>query len=588
MKPKTNLLPTPTATDLAAADALLVQGKIQEAINNYRETLKTNGKDYLTLLKLGDAILAQRDPVLFPISLACYRQSLSLMPDNPKAYIRMSILLKKLGKQEEALAAAEKAQYLAPDMMRIDFTLLDTLFPFIYEKEEDIVTCRAAYDRHLNKLSRSIPFHDHEALERLSPAVSISPFCLTYQGYNDVELQRCFGRMVCRIQTSLYPQWSKPIPPLPQKTNEPLRIGIVSSAFHYHSNWKMRIRGWLEAINRKRFALYGYYTHFASDSCTDFARQSLTRFVEHDFSMESLCRKILADNLHVLIYPGIGMNGMVGRLSSLRLAPVQCTTWGNPTTTGLPTIDYFLSSDLMEPEDGADHYTETLIRLPNLSVYYTPLATDPAVMPASRLGIKKNTVVYLCIQNLIKYLPQYDDVFPRIAKQTGDSRFVFLSGKKTPGVVNIFRRRLARAFAKYRLNSDDYIIILPHLDKKEYAGLNRLGDIYLDSMGWSGCNTTLEAIAYNLPVVTLPGNLMRGRHSMAFLKMMGLTDTIADSLDHYVEIASRLGNNPQWRQHIRDRVAANKYKLYADMTAIESLENFLEKAVADSRSLSNK
>lgn len=105
-----------------------------------------------------------------------------------------------------------------------------------------------------------------------------------------------------------------------------------------------------------------------------------------------------------------------------------------------------------------------------------------------------------------------------------------------------------------------------------------MGDVFLDSIGWSGCNTTLEAIACDLPVVTLPGPLMRGRHSMAFLEMMGLTDTIADSLDHYVEIAARLGSDAHWRKKIRARVAANKHKLYKDSKCITYLEEFLEKA----------
>lgn len=568
---------------IAIADTLRRQGKFQEAVNYYRESLNKGDKDFLTYIKMGDAILAQRNPTLFPISLACYRQSLHLNANNPKAYIRMSIVLKKLGRQAESLAAAKQAQSLAPELIRTGFTLLDTLFPVLYEKAEDIASCRSTYERHLNELSNTIPYHNAEAMASVARAVGISPYYLTYQGYNDVHLQRCFGEMICGIQALMYPQWSKRIPPPPQHAGEPLRVGIVSSSFHTHSNWKMRIRGWLEAINRKRISLYGYYTDFTYDSCTEIARHSLTRFVEHDFSMASLCRKIRGDNLHALIYPGIGMNPIVGQLASLRLAPVQCTTWGNPTTSGLPTIDYFLSSALMEPPDGDNHYTETLIRLPNLSVYYTPLDTKPAKIDRNQLGLQKDRVLFLCMQNLVKYLPQYDDVFPRIAKRVENSQFVFLASKKTIQVVNIFKRRMTETFARYGLNSEHYVTILPHLDEQAYAALNQWGDIFLDGIGWSGCNTTLEAIAWNLPVVTFPGNLMRGRHSMAFLKMMGLTDTIADSLDHYVELAIRLGRDRQWRQQIRDQVATNKHKLYADMSAIESLENFLEKAVADLR-----
>ncbi len=44
--------------------------------------------------------------------------------------------------------------------------------------------------------------------------------------------------------------------------------------------------------------------------------------------------------------------------------------------------------------------------------------------------------------------------------------------------------------------------------------LNRCCDLFLDSVGWSGCNSTLEALACGLPVVTWPGELMRGRAAL--------------------------------------------------------------------------
>ena len=64
------------------------------------------------------------------------------------------------------------------------------------------------------------------------------------------------------------------------------------------------------------------------------------------------------------------MDPLMTQLAALRLAPIQCVTWGHPVTSGLPTVDYFLSSELMEPKDGQDHYSERLIRLPGIGVCY--------------------------------------------------------------------------------------------------------------------------------------------------------------------------------------------------------------------------
>jgi predicted O-linked N-acetylglucosamine transferase (SPINDLY family) len=104
----------------------------------------------------------------------------------------------------------------------------------------------------------------------------------------------------------------------------------------------------------------------------------------------------------VLIYPEIGMDPMTARLATLRLAPVQCMAWGHPTTSGFPTIDYYLSSDLMEPANAPEHYTETLVRLPNLASYHSPSVESALELTREAVGARKGSVLYWCCQSLFK------------------------------------------------------------------------------------------------------------------------------------------------------------------------------------------
>ncbi|WP_207436476.1 hypothetical protein, partial [Sabulibacter ruber] len=82
---------------------------------------------------------------------------------------------------------------------------------------------------------------------------------------------------------------------------------------------------------------------------TDRAQARFHRFTA-GLPFERMCEAIRADDLHVLIYPEIGMDPMAAKLAALRLAPVQCVSWGHPDTTDLPTVDCFRGSDLMELE----------------------------------------------------------------------------------------------------------------------------------------------------------------------------------------------------------------------------------------------
>ena len=66
------------------------------------------------------------------------------------------------------------------------------------------------------------------------------------------------------------------------------------------------------------------------------------------------------------------MDATTAKLAALRLAPVQAASWGHPETSGLPTIDYYLSAQALEPADAQENYTEKLVALPNLGCWLVP------------------------------------------------------------------------------------------------------------------------------------------------------------------------------------------------------------------------
>jgi protein O-GlcNAc transferase len=104
-----------------------------------------------------------------------------------------------------------------------------------------------------------------------------------------------------------------------------------------------------------------------------------------------------------------------------------------------------------------------------------------------------------------------------IAQQVPGAQFVFLGAHQSQLITEQFTQRLDKAFEQFNLNSQDYCVILPRLSQEDYWSLNLASDIFLDTIDWSGGNTTLEAIALDLPVVTIPGEFRRSRHSFAIL-----------------------------------------------------------------------
>jgi protein O-GlcNAc transferase len=231
----------------------------------------------------------------------------------------------------------------------------------------------------------------------------------------------------------------------------------------------------------------------------------------------------------------------------------------------------------MEPADGQDHYTEQLVRLPNLSFHYEPPETSHAAIERSTLGMRSTATAFWCGQSLFKYLPQFDEVFARIAREHADCQFVFIGHHAVPEVTLLFRQRLERAFAAVGLKAADHCVFLPRLDPHKFAAAIGCCDIILDSIGWSGCNSTFESLHHHLPIVTMAGRLMRGRHTMAILRMMNVTETITETLDDYVATAVRLATDADWRRQVSARMAAGRDAVYRDRACIEALEAFLSR-----------
>lgn len=547
-----------------------------EAEYHFREALRLHPGNADILNNLGTVINEQGN--MFEAE-KCFRSAIAYEPGHAMAQCNLGIILSDRGLQieaEQCFLAAVKAdhKYFYARMCYVMNKL-----SILYENEEDIECSRSEYQKALLELRDWLPFDDEATIHAAAETVGwITPFYLAYQGKNDRELQAIYGNFICEIMARRYPEFMTP-PPIPSLTSsKPLRIGIVSAFFTDHSNWKTPIRGWIENIDQNEFHVFGYYTGFIQDHDTQRAKLACHEFIE-GFSFESLARKIRDDALQVLIFPEIGMDPVTTKLATLRLAPVQCNSWGHPVTSGMPTIDYYLSSDLMEPENGQTQYTEKLIRLPNISIHYTPPRYDIPPLSRKDFGLREDKVLYCCAQSLFKYLPRFDYIFPRIAKRVENAQFVFFSSQKSADLTDKFLERIVREFEREGLDASSHIVMMPRMNYATFQAATRICDIYLDSMEWSGCNTTLESLVCNLPVITYRGSTMRGRHTYAFLKMMGFDELIANDLDTYIDLAVHIGLDQTMRERIRSVIPVRLPRIYGDMTCIHALEDFLRQAV---------
>jgi protein O-GlcNAc transferase len=517
-------------------------------------------------------------------ALAVLGQGLMRVPakNSSGIYRRQINLLEKCNCTRAAIASAQRASELFP--AEVSFKLSAALaLPVVYDSTQEIEEYRAGFARGLQGLAQEISLETTEEKKNALKAIaSYSNSYLGYQARNDRELQMEYGQFLNRIMAANYPEWAKPIsmPEIP--CGEKLRVGYVSSRFRNLSAAKY-FSGWIREHKKDNFSVFAYHVGAKSDSITEEIRKSSDTFRHIPDSLEEVCSAILADKLHILVFLDVCLEPVTTQLAALRLAPIQCAAWDQPITTGLPTIDYFISSAAAEPDNAREHYSEKLFLLPGIGVNYPKPVIPTALLTKTRrdFQLRGDAVVYLCIQYAYKYLPDQDHLFAQIAKRVPSAQFVFLTENNF--IAADLQQRLDRAFSAANLSAKDYCVLLPAVERFTYWNLSLLGDVFLDSIGWSGGVSTFEAIACRLPIVTLPGEFMRGRQSYAILTELGVTDTIAKSAAEYVQIAVHLGMDRTWRDDVVQRMAANYSLVYSDTRCVQALEDFYERTV-DARS----
>jgi predicted O-linked N-acetylglucosamine transferase (SPINDLY family) len=452
--------------------------------------------------------------------------------------------------------------------------------PMIYADTADLMRAREGFVHGLQALERDLDGIIAGSTPReITDGLIWSNFFLAYQGQNDKALQTRYAALAARALDRADPAWRAPIA-AGAVTGRRIRIGFVSALLR-HGTVGQYFARWLTDLDRDQFELCFYPLGGGLDDVTTAIGQRADRvrpFIGGDTIPSVIGRGIRAEQLDMLVYPELGMDQVTFALAGMRLAPRQYAAWGHPVTTGHRAIDAFFSCDVMEPPDGESHYTERLVRLPGIGTRFARPVLPPRPARAA-LGLPDGVTLVLCPQSLFKIHPDNDVLFARVLAANPEVRLVLFEGRH-PAVTDQFMRRLAKCFAAHGLAIRERTLVLPQLSHEGFLAVNLSCDLMLDTMFWSGGQTSVDALDCGLPVVTLPGAMMRGRQSAGMLRLIGADELIARDVDDYVRIATRLCSDPEWRLALSARIRDASSRLFDDAAPIAALQAFYREEAA--------
>jgi len=419
--------------------------------------------------------------------------------------------------------------------------------PIILESGEQIDEVRRRLEADLDRL----------IAERLQPMrhpegeVLLTPFYLAYHGRNNRNLLR----KLCRTCRAHYPARTQIGRKLGARGKR-LRIGFVSSFFHLHSVGRTTY-GLIRDLPRTDFEVHVFAISPRTDALALAIRAAADTYVGVPGDVDQARAAIEAAELDILLFADIGMHPVTTYLSLWRLAPLQLTTWGHSITSGIDTIDYYVSADAIETPDAQELYSEKLMRLPG---YFLPRYERPAPGRARKsraaLAWPADRHVYFCPQSLFKLHPDFDRALKGIAERDAKAEIVLLGAKPA------WQERLTTRLEKTLGDAADRVRFAPPASHADFLDYLAAADVVIDSFHFGGCNTSAEALSLGVPIVTLPAFQLPGRFTLGLYRELGIDSCIAADEAGFVDLAVRVASEPDFRRTVSAQISERAGALF--------------------------
>jgi len=557
------------------ANALLTQGKPDEAVVHYQEALRVR-PDYPEAHNgLGNALLTQGKP---DEAVTHYRHALRTRPNYAEAHNNLGNALLRQDKPEEAIRSCQQALRLKPDFAEAYYNLGNALER--QDQLDEVVRCyRQALhfkpdfaEAHSNLGAILLrQGHVDEALTSFRQALRLAPQLTTAQSNllsalnydpqadpDTVFAEHCrWGQAQERAKCDVRRATSEEVhltSHIAHRTSHlgerPLRIGYVSPDLRFHP-----LTRYLEPVlahhDPHQVEVYCYAEVRRPDAVT--AR--LQRLVQGwrwtcDQTDDQVAEWIRNDRIDILVDLAGHTAGNRLLVFALKPAPVQVTWLGYMNTTGLTSVDYRLTDDVLDPPAPVRD-TEELVRLPGGMCCFAPPSDAPAVAPLPAL--ERRHLTFGSLSSLSKFNGRVFDLWSQVLESVPVSRLLMFHHTLTGTASEHIRRQFTdRGIANERLD------LRQGSYGPGYLGVYGEIDVSLDTFPYSGGVTTCESLWMGVPVLSLCGVTRASRNSAAILARVGLNDWVVGTPEQYVALAARLANEldrlAQLRSQLRDRM----------------------------------
>ncbi|MBL8517731.1 MAG: tetratricopeptide repeat protein [Betaproteobacteria bacterium] len=551
---------------------LLERNKSKEALAALELAQSLNPNSVETLCLKASAQIQLKS---YSIAEETLKQAILLSPANSSAldmFVSLALATWDLGDEPQA------RKYLSIHLRNKPDPSLqaahDLMLPQIMGTREEMLNSRARFERNLDALLESTP-----RLTLPHMLIGTSNFYLAYHGLSDKTVLQKYAQFCLAACPPL--RFTAPHCESGKSRSGRKRIGFLSKFIMNHSV-SMCFSRVIEAMSATgEFEVHLISQHPFDDESVN---QNYPNFQGRKIQLPSegfiAARDMIAAlELDILVYLDIGMDLDSYCLALARLASVQCVLGGHPDTTGIPNMDYFISSALTEVDEADAHYSETLLRLPISTFYFhrpqLPYTAYGHRKGRSEFGLPTQGRIYLCPSVLQKLHPDFDLALARILELDPNGHVILFRDPRFSAWNEATMSRLDKTVHRELRNR---ILMAPWVHAPlDFANVNALADVILDPFHFGLGSTAITTFTVGVPTVTKPSDFLRGRVGLFFSRLMDLPECVATDTEDFAQRAVAIATNRDLREDLGRRILRNNSVLYNNSKPIQDLADALRK-----------
>ena len=447
---------------------------------------------------------------------------------------------------------------------------MKTMLPVIKSDSEEIISVRTKVNQNLDEILNDKKKYNFNIDDHLIKPLQ---FGLSYDQFDNLEL----NKKCVKLFKKIYPELNK-INKIDNLSSGKIKIGFISEYFTDHTIGKL-FKGIILKLNQKNFDVIVFHTEKTKSGkiLDELKKGEKNNLIKNYFLPKNFSEKqkiILNEKLDILFYPEIGLSLQLYYLSFIRLAKIQMTSWGHPETTSNSSIDYFLTSKLIEEKNSQKKFSEKLLYLDYLPMYYY----IPLVNNKINKELLSQNNIYSCPQTLQKIHPEFDLVIAGILKKDKKAKINFIKDQN-----NVLYKKLISRFQKNKEIDLERVNFLDGLSWEQYINHCGQSSVLLDPIYYGAGNSFYESVFYGTPTITMPTNYTKSRLVLGAYNQIDITEInfnpIVSSIDSYVSKAVETSNKKNLFDLKQNIQAQAKKNLYENNLVISNFEEVIKKIV---------